>query len=63
MICFEDKTFCNKDTCKKYLACSNSFYVAAKRQANMEPKEENRLPYAVRDMSDVCEKYKPYTLG
>lgn len=62
MICFEDKTFCNKEFCQKYMFCKYSLYQAIKRQETIVTDKEEYLPYAVRDMSKVCNQYEPCKL-
>lgn len=63
MICYKDRTYCNKEACRNYLSCQDSFYCAAKEQTNKEPNKRKHLPYAVRDMSEVCKRFRPHTLG
>ena len=56
MICYKDRTWCDAKECKKYRYCTNAFPYAKNEQI----KEEHcqRLPYAVRDMSDECNDYE-----
>lgn len=62
MMCFEDRAFCDKELCKNYRNCKDSLYQAIKRQERIVKDKEEHLPYAVRDMSRVCNKHKPCTL-
>ena len=63
MICFEDKTFCNKEMCKKYRKCKESFYQAKKRQEKCNVIANRLLPFCVCDLSSHCKDYEPWTLG
>lgn len=56
MICYKDKCWCEAKTCKKYRYCDDAFPYAKKEQQKQEHCQ--RLPYAVRDMSDVCGEYE-----
>ena len=62
MICFEDKTFCNKEMCRKYRKCKESFFQAKKRQETCPDIANRTLPLCVSDLSDRCKEYKPWTL-
>ena len=56
MICYKDKCWCEAKTCKKYRYCEDAFPYAKKEQQKQEHCQ--RLPYAVRDMSDECNQYE-----
>lgn len=55
MICYEDKTWCRTENCKHYHECRKAKPYAMKKQAQECPDVRDRIPYAVRDMSSVCE--------
>ena len=56
MICYKDRTWCNAQECFYYTVCKEAFPYAKKEQIKEEHCE--RLPYAVRDMSDDCNDYE-----
>ena len=56
MICYEDKTWCNAHKCTYYQTCREAFPYAKRKQQKQEGCQ--RLPYAVRDMSDECNDYE-----
>ena len=58
MICYMDKCWCRCERCKKYHECENAQPYAMRKQAKETPDVRDRIPYAVRDMSDVCEKHE-----
>lgn len=55
MICYMDKTWCDAKRCKNYGNCEKSLLYAMRKQAKEVPDVRDRIPYAVRDMSSVCE--------
>ena len=63
MICFEDRTFCNNEMCMNYRNCKHGLNQAINRQKKYVIKEDEMLPYAVRDMSEACKEFKPWKLG
>jgi hypothetical protein len=52
-----DKTWCRTENCKHYQTCEKAQPYAMHKQAREVPDVRDRIPYAVRDMSDVCEDY------
>ena len=58
MICYEDKTWCRTEKCKRYQTCEKSQIYAMRKQAKECPDVRDRIPYAVRDMSSVCEDFE-----
>ena len=58
MICYEDKTWCRTENCKHYHECKKAKPYAMKKQAQECPDVRDRIPYAVRDMSSVCEGFE-----
>ena len=58
MICYEDKTWCRTENCKHYEECKMSKKYAMRKQAKECPDVRDRIPYAVRDMSSVCEGFE-----
>ena len=58
MNCYMDKTWCRCENCKHYSACENSQIYAMKKQAEEVKDVRDRIPYAVRDMSSVCEDFE-----
>ena len=56
MICYEDKPWCNAHKCTYYQTCREAFPYAKRKQQKQEGCQ--RLPYAVRDMSDECNDYE-----
>ena len=58
MICYEDKTWCDAKRCKNYGNCEKSLLYAMRKQAAECPDVRDRIPYAVRDMSDDCNDYE-----
>ena len=58
MICYEDKTWCRCENCKNYQTCEKSQIYAMRKQAQEVPDVRDRIPYAVRDMSDVCADFE-----
>ena len=58
MICYEDKTWCRTENCKHYHECQMAKPYAMKKQAQEGPDVRDRIPYAVRDMSSVCEGFE-----
>ena len=53
-----DITWCRTENCKHYEECKMSQKYAMRKQAKECPDVRDRIPYAVRDMSDVCEDYE-----
>ena len=58
MICYMDKTWCDAKRCKNYGNCEKSLLYAMRKQAKECPDVRDRIPYAVRDMSSVCEDFE-----
>lgn len=58
MITYMDKTWCRCENCKHYRECEKSQPFAMRKQAQEVPDVRDRLPYAVRDMSIVCNDYE-----
>ena len=58
MICYEDKTWCRCENCKNYRFCENSQIYAMRKQAEEVKDVRDRIPYAVCDMSSVCEDFE-----
>lgn len=58
MICYMDTTWCSCEHCQHYQTCEKAQPYAMRKQAKECPDVRDRIPYAVRDMSDVCGKYK-----
>ena len=59
MLCYQDRTFCKAEHCKRYEnECKNSF-TAAKRMIDASPDPlDKELGIAVMDMSGVCRWFK-----
>lgn len=55
---YMDITWCRCERCKHYQECDISQPYAMRKQAQEVPDVRDRIPYAVRDMSDVCEDYE-----
>jgi hypothetical protein len=51
-----DKTWCDAHKCTYYTVCKEALPYAKKTQQKQEGCQ--RLPYAVRDMSDECNDYE-----
>ena len=58
MICYMDRCWCRSETCRHYETCEKSQKYAMRKQAKECPDVRDRLPYAVRDLSDVCKEYE-----
>ena len=58
MICYMDKTWCRTENCKHYQTCEKAQPYAMRKQAQECPDVRDRIPYAVRDMSSVCEDFE-----
>lgn len=58
MICYMDTTWCSCERCKHYRTCDKAETYAMRKQARECPDVRDRIPYAVRDMSSVCEDYE-----
>ena len=58
MICYEDRTWCKTESCKHYHECEKTFRFAMHKQAQEVKDVRDRIPYAVRDMSEVCADYE-----
>lgn len=58
MMCYMDKTWCRTENCKHYEECKRSQKYAMRKQEKEVPDVRDRIHYAVRDMSDVCEDYE-----
>ena len=56
MICYMDRTWCDAEKCTYYQTCREAFPYAKRKQQKQEGCQ--RLPYAVRDMSDDCNDYE-----
>jgi hypothetical protein len=57
-MCYMGKTWCRYENCKYYRFCENSQIYAMKKQSHECPDVRDRIPYAVRDMSSVCEDFE-----
>ena len=58
MITYMDKTWCRCENCKHYHECEKAQPYAMKKQAQECPDVRDRIPYAVRDMSEVCADFE-----
>ena len=58
MICYMDTTWCSCERCTHYRTCDIAEPYAMRKQAKEVPDVRDRIPYAVRDMSSVCEDYE-----
>ena len=58
MICYMDITWCRCERCKHYHECEKAQPYAMRKQAKECPDVRDRIPYAVRDMSSVCEDFE-----
>ena len=58
MICYMDRTWCSCERCKHYQECDIAQPYAMRKQAKECPDVRDRIPYAVRDMSSVCEDFE-----
>ena len=58
MITYMDKTWCRNERCKNYRICEKAQPYAMRKQAQERPDVRDRIPYAVRDMSSVCEDFE-----
>ena len=58
MICYMDRTWCRTESCKHYRACEHAQPYAMHKQAQEVPDVRDRIPYAVRDMSEVCADFE-----
>ena len=58
MECYMDRCWCRTETCRHYQTCERAQPYAMKKQAKECPDVRDRIPYAVRDMSDVCKEYE-----
>lgn len=58
MICYMDRTWCRCERCKHYQECDIAQPYAMRKQAKECPDVRDRLMYAVRDMSSVCEDFE-----
>ena len=58
MICYMDKTWCRTENCKHYQTCEKAQPYAMHKQAQEVKDVRDRIPYAVRDMSAVCEDFE-----
>ena len=58
MICYMDKTWCRCENCKHYQTCEMAQPYAMRKQAKEVADVRDRIPYAVRDMSSVCEDFE-----
>lgn len=58
MICYMDRCWCRSETCRHYETCEKSQKYAMRKQAKECPDVRDRIPYAVRDMSEVCKEYE-----
>ena len=58
MMCYMDKTWCRTENCKHYRECEKAQIYAMRKQAQEVPDVRDRIPYAVRDMSSVCEDFE-----
>ena len=56
MICYMDRTWCDAEKCTYYQTCKDAVPYAKRKQQKQEHCQ--RLPYAVRDMSDDCNDYE-----
>ena len=57
-MCYMDITWCRCERCKHYQECDIAQPYAMRKQAEEVKDVRDRLMYAVRDMSDVCEDYE-----
>lgn len=57
-MCYMDKTWCRTENCKHYRICEKAQPYAMRKQARECPDVRDRIPYAVRDMSDDCNDYE-----
>jgi hypothetical protein len=58
MITYMDRTWCKCENCKHYYECKKSQKYAMRKQAHEVKDVRDRIPYAVRDMSSVCEDFE-----
>lgn len=58
MNCYMDKTWCRCERCKYYRTCEKSQIYAMHKQAKEVPDVRYRIPYAVRDMSEICADFE-----
>ena len=58
MICYMDRTWCRCERCKHYQKCDIAQPYAMRKQAKEVADVRDRIPYAVRDMSEVCGKFE-----
>lgn len=58
MICYMDIIWCSCERCKHHEDCDLSEKYAMRKQSKEVPDVRDRIPYAVRDMSSVCEDYE-----
>ena len=58
MICYMDRTWCRCERCKHYHECDIAQPYAMHKQAQEVKDVRDRIPYAVRDMSAVCEDFE-----
>ena len=58
MICYMDRTWCSCERCKHYQECDIAQPYAMRKQAKECPDVRDRIPYAVRDMSEVCADFE-----
>ena len=58
MICYMDKCWCRTENCKHYQTCKRAQPYAMRKQAQECHDVRDRIPYAVRDMSEVCADFE-----
>ena len=58
MICYMDRTWCRTESCKHYRECEKAQPYAMHKQAKEVKDVRERIPYAVRDMSEVCADFE-----
>ena len=58
MMYYMDITWCRCERCKHYQECDIAQPYAMRQQAKEVADVRDRIPYAVRDMSSVCEDFE-----
>lgn len=55
---YMDRTWCRTESCKHYRECEKAQPYAMHKQATEVKDVRDRIPYAVRDMSERCADFE-----